>query len=521
MDSLSAKSQKALDHEHETARPGRSNPGNLRDQVAVSEGRSKWHIPTPTSADVYSGNMESSQQSDDSMHSVSLPDFVSRFPTPSTMDYTEKITTEEIALIPTQQPMTLEPLLTATTDLDCGKTEGGVIDEATLLTYLNQTQQPIIVEPPYRRKYPPMALAKIAGHLKQRGVPYQFVRQYGFEQCDVAFVTSLFTYDAPHVLATIEAIHSWQPNATIIVGGIYATLMTKHIRERCPYVLVFSGYSKHLDQLDPVYDHDWHIEEPWEKFSFVFTTRGCPSRCAYCAVPRIEPGLWINPRWKDLIDEHPYTMISDNNLSSMPEDHLRAVIDHLQKTGKRVVFDNGFDCKFITDEMAGLLAKLRYTRSGMRMAFDRIEEDGVFQQAVERLKKAGVPKSQITAYCLFNFNDRPQDANYRMETCKNLGIRPYPQRFAPLNQVDRKGTFTGKYWTHNLARIFRHFWLMAGYNSKMTFPEFAMRVEELTKGKMQMAPEDWAAWEKERQVIKKASGAGSYGDYNNRVNEWS
>ena len=42
----------------------------------------RWHIPTPTSADVYTGNMESSQQSDDSMHSVSLPDFVGRFPTP-------------------------------------------------------------------------------------------------------------------------------------------------------------------------------------------------------------------------------------------------------------------------------------------------------------------------------------------------------------------------------------------------------------------------------------------------------
>ena len=82
MDSLSAKSQQALDHEHETARPGRSNPNNLRDQVAVSEGKTKWHIPTPTSADVYTGNLESSQQSDDSMHSVSLPDFVGRFPTP-------------------------------------------------------------------------------------------------------------------------------------------------------------------------------------------------------------------------------------------------------------------------------------------------------------------------------------------------------------------------------------------------------------------------------------------------------
>ena len=43
----------------------------------------KWHIPTPTSADVYTGNLESSQQSDDSMHSVSLPDFVNRWPTPN------------------------------------------------------------------------------------------------------------------------------------------------------------------------------------------------------------------------------------------------------------------------------------------------------------------------------------------------------------------------------------------------------------------------------------------------------
>jgi hypothetical protein len=45
MDSLSAKSQQALDHEHETARPGRSNPNNLRDQVSVSEGQTIW--PTP------------------------------------------------------------------------------------------------------------------------------------------------------------------------------------------------------------------------------------------------------------------------------------------------------------------------------------------------------------------------------------------------------------------------------------------------------------------------------------------
>ena len=49
-----------------------------------------FHIPTPTTADVYTGNMESSQQSDGSMHSVNLPDYVEMFPTPSTMDHIER-----------------------------------------------------------------------------------------------------------------------------------------------------------------------------------------------------------------------------------------------------------------------------------------------------------------------------------------------------------------------------------------------------------------------------------------------
>jgi hypothetical protein len=48
------------------------------------------HIPTPTTADVYTGNMESSQQSDGSMHSVNLPDYVEMFPTPCANDHIER-----------------------------------------------------------------------------------------------------------------------------------------------------------------------------------------------------------------------------------------------------------------------------------------------------------------------------------------------------------------------------------------------------------------------------------------------
>lgn len=48
------------------------------------------HIPSPTVSDVYTGNLESSQQKDGVNHSVTLPQWATRFPTPSTMDHIER-----------------------------------------------------------------------------------------------------------------------------------------------------------------------------------------------------------------------------------------------------------------------------------------------------------------------------------------------------------------------------------------------------------------------------------------------
>jgi len=49
MDALPPKSQEALDHEHQTARPGRATPNNLRDQASVQAGMTFW--PTPATRD--------------------------------------------------------------------------------------------------------------------------------------------------------------------------------------------------------------------------------------------------------------------------------------------------------------------------------------------------------------------------------------------------------------------------------------------------------------------------------------
>jgi hypothetical protein len=57
MDSLEPKSQTALDHEAISARPGRSEPNNLRDQLAVRSGEREWKgmLPTPSASDYMGG----------------------------------------------------------------------------------------------------------------------------------------------------------------------------------------------------------------------------------------------------------------------------------------------------------------------------------------------------------------------------------------------------------------------------------------------------------------------------------
>jgi hypothetical protein len=82
MDALAPKSQEALDHEHESARPGRSNPGNLRDQIAVDEGTRFWATPTGEDAKNTAGPGREKR------HGPMLNLQVTKWPTPATsQDY--------------------------------------------------------------------------------------------------------------------------------------------------------------------------------------------------------------------------------------------------------------------------------------------------------------------------------------------------------------------------------------------------------------------------------------------------
>jgi len=360
--------------------------------------------------------------------------------------------------------------------------------EDTVLDLLRHYKRVFLLEPLYKRKYVPLGLAKIAQYVKQRGGSVEFGRKYSGQECDLICVTSLFTYRFHEVLEAIEGLPS-----PVLLGGVCASLLPHLFAREGLYI--FGGYSKILDTCVPDYSIDWGISPKWDDWSFTFTQRGCPNKCAYCAVPLIEPGMWINPSWKDhIIDEKSCAMISDNNLSAAPREHVIEVIRHLRKKKKYVMFDNGFDCKHIDQPMAKELATLKFIRYGMRTAFDRIEELYIFRCAIRELIRSGVPASQIMAYVLFNFNDTPQEATLRARTCVKSGILPYPQQYTPFNATSLIPPYIGKHWTKNLCKMFRFFWRKPDYFKIMSFPEFVTMVDRTWPGAVK--EEDWDKMER-------------------------
>lgn len=343
-----------------------------------------------------------------------------------------------------------------------------------MLSILDNAKRVVLLEPLYKRRYPPLGLAKIATRVKERGAEVFFQRRYVPMDEDLVCVTTLFTYESQAVFDALNNVFStnilFGRSPVVMVGGVFASLMPEEIMRRFPKAKIFVGYSKWLDMEKPDYSIDWGVDKKWANYSYVFTSRGCPNRCAYCAVHRLEPDLWVNPKWADVIDmSKRNVMLSDNNLSAQPFEHLRSVATFLNRSKLRAMFDNGFDCKYITEEVANVLALIPFTKFGMRLSFDRIQENGVFQTAVQRLIKAGIRKQDMMAFCIFNFTDTPSEALYRLETVNKLGMRPYPQKYVPLNALNRKTPYVGRYWTRKLLLAFRYFWLMRGENLHKDF----------------------------------------------------
>jgi len=331
--------------------------------------------------------------------------------------------------------------------------------------------------------YPPLGLMKLAKFHNDREDKVDFV--YGckeesellgqFKYCDRIYITTLFTFQWKKTVDTINYYKNIVSgdSTKIFVGGILASLLPSKVYEatgihpvkgiiQSPKQINLLG-DENIDLLPPDYGIiDSRLYGINDTF-YAYNTRGCCNTCAWCGVPKIEPGGVYYIDIKEIIrslrksyGEKSKLKLMDNNVLASEE--LEKIVNDLIELGygrnngkdkklkkERIVdFNQGLDARYITEENMQLLSKLNI--KPMRIAFDRIEYKEDYINALTIAKKYGV--KSFSNYILYNFKDTPKDFYERLMV--NIGLNEewrdksgkpsatiysYPMRYAPIDST--------------------------------------------------------------------------------------
>ena len=156
------------------------------------------------------------------------------------------------------------------------------------------------------------------------------------------------------------------------------------------------------------------------------TTIGCIRKCKFCAVPRIEGPLVELEDW----DDKP--ILIDNNLLAASQQHFDRVIDRLVKW-KWADFNQGLDSRLLTTYHAERLKQIK--KPMIRLALDDISYQDQWSTAFEKLRAAGIAKTNIRSYALLGFKTGPDEGWKRCEWIESHGIRVLPAWFHELDAL--------------------------------------------------------------------------------------
>ena len=193
------------------------------------------------------------------------------------------------------------------------------------------------------------------------------------------------------------------------------------------------------------------------------TTYGCVRKCGFCAVPTIEPEYIELDSWEVK------PLVIDNNILVSSRAHFDLVIDSL-KPLDGCDFNQGLDARLMTAYHAWRFAELK--NPICRLAFDSVGYESQFMDAFEMLRNAGIPKKNIRAYVLIGFNDTPEDALYRLQAVRDLGILPNPMRYQPVDTKHRND-YVGENWTHKELDRYMSYWQNLRFTGGVPFAEYS------------------------------------------------
>lgn len=323
------------------------------------------------------------------------------------------------------------------------------------------------------KNFVPVGLLKIGAFYKSCGASVRLVRgnrskkELRYFRPSVVLVTSVFTYWSRYVWDSVKHYRNLFPEAKIVVGGIYATL--HHERKDFQKKLGEYNAEAHVG-LHPDAEMcypDYSLLEGDVDHHVTHAMRGCPRRCKFCGVWRIEPKRHDKSR-DELVSEiltigKRRVIFFDNNfLANRNIEEILRALATLKINGKPVIFEcqSGFDGRLLEKkpELAWLLKKSHF--QNVRIAWDNSVSDyQSIKQQVHILDEAGYKPGDVSIFMIYNFDVPHEEMLKKLNYCKRLGVQVADCRYRPLESVDdnydpskyRAGQTEADYYIHTMA----------------------------------------------------------------------
>ena len=339
----------------------------------------------------------------------------------------------------------------------------------------------LLVEPEYYSTFPPLGLLKLGAYHLKRGDRVEFVRGRVIPRHppDIIYVTSLFTWSWRPVWEAVRFYKWLYLDAKVILGGIYATLLPEHAKQSGADEVKIGLLELSIEELHPAYELLLSVPKwkGWNGF-LVHASRGCVNRCSYCAVWRLEPLFIQRKTIRNFVNFSRYKYsklyMLDNNFLALRR--RNSILDELEELVlvKRIInyldFNQGLDVRFLDSEFANFLSKIRKRIKDnlvIRLALDSLGYAHEFEEAVKLLKDAGIPTRQVIVYCLYNFDETPNEFFQRVRIILNAGCAAYPMRYQAIEgkHALTKNSFIDwdAGWTPELAERVEKFRRIVGY----------------------------------------------------------
>jgi radical SAM superfamily enzyme YgiQ (UPF0313 family) len=294
----------------------------------------------------------------------------------------------------------------------------------------------------------PVSLRDIPRRFYRFGRPRDELRELlSSRTFDAVLIQTVMTYWYLGVQEVIEDVRALQPEARIILGGVYASLCPDHAKSLGADVVI-DGSDLAAMEL-PLSDGLPHWESVDNEVGILKITDGCPFRCTYCSVPLTYPNFVARPL-DGCVEElrHLATLgtrhvaFYDDALLFKPEQILLPFLDAVLRQDLRFSFHtpNALNARFITPEIARLMV-----RAGFQTFFLGFESGAYewqrktggkvyseeFADAVRALREAGA--ASIAAYLIIGHPDSDhQDLENSIRFVAQHGAKVMLSDFAPI-----------------------------------------------------------------------------------------